>query len=117
MDESSIDFFHLVCAFRRSGGLSLFLEIREFFFDSLIVDWEAELDHSVDTGGERWRFIEREAWGEQSSVEKQPDEISDSLVASVLIRFLSKLDDDAVIWVDFHSFLGDHVVRHGGISE
>ena len=65
----------------------------------------------------KWRWlVQRESWGQKGSIEQEPDQILDSLVASIGIRFLLQLNNDWVFWVDLHCLLWNHVVWHGWIS-
>ena len=112
----SINFFHLAWS-SLGGNFWAFFYVWKLFLNLVIIDWETELDHSVDSAGEWGWLIKREAWSQKSSVEKKPDKILNCLVASVFLGFLLEFRDNWVFWVDFHGLLGNHVVWHGSISK
>merc|ERR1719265_604994 len=60
----------------------------------VVVDAQAELDHTVDATRElRW-LVQVEARGQQRSVEKKPDQVFDGLVGLVRCRLLLQLRHD-----------------------
>jgi len=71
----------------------------------------------VDSVSEVGWFIEGESGGQKRSVIQQPDQVLDGLVALIFVTLGFQFLDDGVVWVDFHSFLGDHISTHGGISQ
>merc|ERR1712151_929650 len=83
----------------------------------IIINAQAELNHAVDAASELCGFIQVEPGGQQRGVEKQPDEVLDSLVRLVCCCLLLEFSHDAVLGIDFHGFLGDHVGSHGVITQ
>ena len=61
--------------------------------------------------------IETELGGEEGGFVQQPDEVLDVLASFIFRSSLLQFNDDWVVWVDFHSLLGDHVAGHGGVSK
>lgn len=88
-----------------------------FFFELIVINAKAELDHSVDSVGEESGFIKGETGSQQSGFEHKPDEVLGGLVVLDGVELLLQFNHDGVGRVQFHSLLGGHVRLHGGISQ
>merc|ERR1711953_629244 len=114
----SVDLFHL-------GGLVSsaldFLKRWEIVIVTkalvIVIDAESKLDHSVNSACELRRLVKIEARSEEKGVEKKPNEVLDGLVGFVGSRLLLELTHDGMLWVHFHGLLGNHVRRHGTVTE
>ena len=108
-----IDIFHFVGdALAGSSGCLVLDEVGHLLLDLVVFNAETELDHSVDSVGESSGLVQREAGSQQGGIEQEPDKILDGLVVLVGIALLLQLNDDGVVGVELHGFLGDHVGGH-----
>jgi hypothetical protein len=82
-----------------------------------VIDTETQLDHAVDARSKVGWIVEREARGEQGSVEDEPHKILDGLVVGIDVGLLAQLLHDGVLGVDLHSLARAHVGRHGVVTQ
>ncbi|GET93862.1 heat shock protein 83 [Leishmania tarentolae] len=97
-----------------STGLS---RPRRLGCSSLVVERQAELDHSVNALGVAGGVLQLEAGREQRRVEEQEDKILHGLVVLVRLHAAAQLLDDGVTGVELHCLLGHHVLRHAGVTQ
>ncbi|GET90669.1 heat shock protein 83 [Leishmania tarentolae] len=83
----------------------------------LVVERQAELDHSVNALGVAGGVLQLEAGREQRRVEEQEDKILHGLVVLVRLHAAAQLLDDGVTGVELHCLLGHHVLRHAGVTQ
>merc|ERR1712083_436661 len=75
----------------------------------VIVNAQAKFDHAMNASCKLCGLVEVEAGSEKGRIEEQPDQVLHSLVRLVCCRLLLQFRHDAVLWVDLHSLLRDHV--------
>lgn len=76
------------------------------------INGKTKSDHPVDSRGKVLRVGESETRGQESSLEEEVSEVSDSLVRLVLGDSALEFLDDGVRGVELHSLLASHVRGH-----
>merc|ERR1711937_878426 len=71
----------------------------------ILINGQTQLDHAVNAGSKGGGLIQGEARGKHRGVEKEPDEVLDSLVILVLLGTGTESLNDSMAGVKLHGLL------------